>query len=156
MAFTVVSWSNGDVLTKAKLDQMVANDVLVYDEAIPIVTAQMKTLPFEISPGAYTATLAVSVNTGDISLGGTTSTAGGNSGITADVDISSLVTGIHTIDITLSDTNDIDSAKFRFYKSAAMDFLTCYYTVYETQDSANVVGSASVSVIGHYIERTWT
>ncbi len=157
MAFTEVPWANLDVVTEVKLDQMVANDVHVREESNykPVLNVQMQTDESSISSaGAYIATLTVSVNSGAISLGGTTS---GSSGVTGDVNISALAEGIHTIDISLNDADDTsNNAEFRFYKSPDMTYLTCFYRVYERQGSGNFLGSASVTVIGHRETKSWT
>ena len=165
MAFTEVSWTNGDTITEVKLDNMVASDVHVRAEGEykTLFHGTVSRLFAPVSGGGS----APSPDLGEIDIDGAAAIVSETSGsygedILADHDISALAEGIHYFRFLLSGAY----YKFRWVKTADMDRITIWYnynvflsetvTTPSGQKEIGLQFFDQVTIIGHSTVETWT
>lgn len=160
MAFTEVAWANNDVVTETKMDQMVATDVHVREEAnyVPVVTT---TLFNDLhNQEATTPTPALVVDINGIGTTSDASFSGAGWDVEADINISALSTGIHEIDLALTPVIGSASSNFafKFFKTPDMTYLTVFANLYGYRDSSLTISHvrADVTIIGHREAKAWT
>ena len=150
MAFTEVAWANADTVTEVKLDQMVASDVHVREEAnyYPIVTAWANSSD---EPG--------NSPTCEIEIDGT----GYGSGVSgtgteheSDINITGLSDGIHTIKFITNCSVDSEDMDFVFYKSADLNLLTYWATMTQSGTPGYYDRTICITVICHRTTKSWT
>ena len=153
MAFTEVSWSNGDYVTETKMDQMVASDVHVREESnyVPVLTASIT----ELSEAGGAGPAAV------VAIDGTTiaSFSGTPDAVDADNSISGYSTGLHTITVAITPAYGSHDGlrRFKFYKTPDMNYLTVWYSAYQEVVGADPVFTVfDITVIGHRETKSWT
>jgi len=153
MAFTEVSWANGDYLTETKLDQMVATDLHVREES------NYYHLVNEAANGetttAATGTITLAFTLDGASLG-TGATGAGES--VEEIDISAQSAGIHELGVTVSgSTGGSYARKYRFYKTPDMGYLTIFAELASRADAGdNYYIVKNLTVIGHRQTKSWT
>ena len=156
MAFTEVSWSNGETITETKMDQMVASDVHVREEVNYyhlVADACDRTV---INSGSGTLSLQLQID--GTGYGGTASSTGNHN--ESDIDISAVSTGIHVARFVLTNTGsggNLTGPSYRFYKSADMTYLSWWASVSSAYfDGATTITLYDISIIGHRQIKSWT
>lgn len=145
MTFVAPTWVNGNVITEVKLNQMVANEEHVREEADYTILLSgdiTRTASSEQDPN-----LTVSIDTTAIA---TYTTSGAKSLI--DYDISGFSDGLRTIVFNL----DGISRTHRFVKTPDMTRLTMWVTALASSASPYETGARACTIIAHLGNNSWT
>lgn len=159
MAFTSTSWSNGDIVTETKLDQMVGNDEHVRDEAEFRYIANESALAIDDTAIAGTLTVQLSIDGADFGSGDSGSGVLGEDNIS----VSSLSAGDHYAELTMtgSSINGPLVLKYYFVKTTDLLYITWRATTHQgyvasSSGSIQNYGLKDIAIIGHRSTRTWT
>lgn len=163
MAYSDVEWTNGDVLTEAKLDQMCENEAQAYHaaEAVQIYTAE------SLSSGAVggISTPQWGLYIDGVQVGSDMATldavpSNDEPNVLADLSISvaGLAVGIHEVEIRWGATN-VGGGKYKFYVSDSHNYLTVWATLSRTGSAPlgpYTHTAKDITVIMHIEPKTWT
>lgn len=145
MSFASVAWANNDVITKAKLDQMVANGVHVQAEVESVVVYRGSE---EITGTGYTDDGAMSIRIDGVSIIDYTTEGAKFSG---NVSLSGVPAGLVELDFYADGES---STNVKFIKTANMVYMTIWLSY-----SVNFDGDISISgvtIICHKDSQLWT
>ena len=146
MTFVPVAWTNGDIVTEVKMDQMVANDVHLR------VETDYKYLMTQGGP----VTGNHAFDSASVNMTYCTQSSGNGDHVSADNDISSLTDGtLYTVTVS---GNGFASFEFRFLKTPDMERLTYFATLSSASDGGGAfdLTVSSITVIGHRVDESWT
>lgn len=153
MAFTEVAWANGDTITETKMDQMVASDVHVREEAnYYYIANESGAHEGDATPATGTYSLQMAIDGTDY---GAADTAAGAKNV-SDINIGAVSAGLHTVTLTLTRGLSASSvvASYKFNKTADMAYLTWWATIHDT--TGGVLTISNVAIIGHRETKSWT
>ena len=167
--FTDVAWANGNYVTEAKLDQMVANDRYNRDNADFSVLVNDSIIILDPSPSSPGTTVNLDLEfVVDTTIAhDEASYAQGTSWLAKsrkDIDISSgglgVTTGLH--DLKLRYDTPLDISTWRFVKTDAIEYLSIWWRSRYERQGGFVGGSTystqiefQVSIIGHRTSQGW-
>jgi len=158
MAYSDVEWTNGDVITEVKLDQMCENEDLAYHaaEAVQIYTCE------ELTSGSVgtIATPQWGLYIDGTQVGADMAT-NDEPNVLADLGtLSSLCIseGIHEVEIRWVSTN-VGGGVYKFFVSSAHNYLTIWADLSRTGSAP--IGpythyAKNITVIMHITQKTWT
>jgi len=138
VTFIVVSWTNGDTITEVKLDQMIANDEHLREEADHKVLATSGPATSG-AHGSNSPTFGLTYGSGVTGAGAKSET---------NIDVSSLTDG--TAYVVTASGNGFTSFSFLFIKTPDINKLSYWVTLASVYDDPNYILSAgSFTLIGH-------
>ena len=150
MTFVPKTFTNGDVLPAASLNDMDNNDDHVREEAAYRYIWQVLSIVYE----KLTGTIGVRLYIDGSAVGTNYTTSGDKSD--PDLNVASLSTGLHVLTIVSS---SVVLAETRFLKTPDLSYLTCWMSI----ESAVFDGISTytheiknLTVIGHREAKSWT
>ena len=158
MAFTSVAWANADIVTETKLDQMVASDEHVREEAS--IKCLASEAGFTVCDVAIAGTMTVQLSVDGSDYGSGDSGSGDLSEV--NISLSGVSNGAHTIELTLTGSSTgTQTWTYHFYKTPDLSYVSWWATTdsgYLPQSGGNTsnYGLRDITIIGHRETKTWT
>lgn len=151
MAFTEVSWTNGDYVEETKLDQMVASDVHVREES-NYWHLLMNVGSFTSNNNSSSHSVIFKVD--DATTIATITDQGDFCENDIDLDSAGIADGLHTLDLYFNFTYN---RTWRFYKTPDMNYLTIWLNSSTSGSIGDYDHTASeITIIGHRQTKSWT